>query len=180
MPARELVQDPGHHLGVGRDVGRGDVPIRPENDGDPLREAAREPFEFELGELLGIDGDAALGAAERDVHQSGLPGHDGGQAQDFVVVGVEMVADPAFAGPPRPVVLDAVPGEHLDAAVVHAHRNLHLHLAERPHENAPHVLLEVDQVGGALELAVDDGLPRHGARGSCGSGHRASVRIVRS
>src|SRR6059058_3546134 len=82
-----------------------------------------------------------------------------------VVIGVGVVANPPFAGTARAVVLDAVAGEHLDAAVVHPHRDLDLHLAERRYENAPHVVLEADEIGGAVELARDDGFPRHrGAR----------------
>src|SRR2546430_13337853 len=46
----------------------------------------------------------------------------------------------------------------------HADWDFHLDLAERSHEDAAHVVIEVDQVGGALELAIDDRLSRHRAR----------------
>src|SRR5437763_574311 len=76
---------------------------------------------------------------------------------------------------PRPVVLDAVPGEHLDPAVIHANGHFHLDLAERAHEDAPHVRVEIDEIGSALELTLDDGLPRHrGARRSAGCGQWTS------
>ena len=45
-----------------------------------LDELARELFELALGELLGVDGDAALGAAEGDVHHRRLPRHQRCQA----------------------------------------------------------------------------------------------------
>src|SRR5256885_11216544 len=74
---------------------------------------------------------------------------------------------------PYTTLFRSVAREHLDPAVVHAYRDFHLDLAERPLEDTPHVVIEVDQVGGALELAVDDRLSRHGARGS----DRKSTRL---
>src|SRR5438034_1101099 len=114
---------------------------------------------------------AALGPAEGNVHERGLPRHDGGQSQHLVVVGLRVVADAALARPPCAVVLDAVAGEHLDVAVVHPHRHLHLHFAERGEQDAPQVALEVDEVGGAVELAMGNGLARHRGTG----GDRKSV-----
>src|SRR5213592_1166453 len=93
VPARVLVEDPGHDLRVGGDVGRWNVAVRPEHDGNALREAAGEALQLELGELLGIHGDAALRAAERDVHERGLPRHDGREAQHLVVVRYHPEAD---------------------------------------------------------------------------------------
>ena len=171
MATRVLVENPGHHLGVRGDVGCRYVAIGTEHDGDALREAAGEPLELELGEPLGVYRDAALGAAERNVHERGLPRHDRRQAEHLVMVCIGVVADPSLARASRAVVLDAVAGKDLDAPVVHADRHLHLHLAKWSHEDMPHVLVEVDQVGCALELAVDDRLPRHDARGSSGGGH---------
>src|SRR6185437_10757645 len=75
LAARVLVEDPRHDLRVCIDVGRGDVAIGPEHDRYPLRESPGEPLEFELGELLGVDGVAPPRAAERNVHQRGLPRH---------------------------------------------------------------------------------------------------------
>ncbi len=179
LAARVFVENPGHHLRVGVDVGGGDVAVGPEHDGDALREPARQSFELELGQLLRIDGDAALGAPERNVHERGLPGHDRRETQDLVVIGFRVIADPALAaalaGPARAVVLDAIAGEHLDPSVVHAHRHLDLHLAEWRHQDLPHVAFEVDQVGGALELVLDDRPAGHrrttGAQGRFGFSH---------
>ena len=178
VAARVLVQDPGHHLGVGVHVRRRDVAVRPEHDGDALREAPGEALQLELGELLRVHRHAALRAAERDVHQRRLPCHDRREAQHLVVIRLGVVADPPLAWSARAVVLDAVPGEHLDAAVVHPHRHLDLDLAERGHQDAAHVLLEVDEVGGAVELTLDDGPPRHRAgTGGCGQGTSLLVRV---
>ena len=174
VAARIFVQDPRHHLRVGVDVGRGDVAVGAQHDGDALGEAAGEPLELEVREPPRIYRDAALRPPEGDVHQGRLPRHDGRQAEDLVVVRLGMVADAALARAAGAVVLDPVPGEHLDAPVVHPHRDLDLHLPERRHENAAHVVFEVDEVGGAVELAHDDGFPRHrrtrGAGGAVGRG----------
>src|SRR5207244_13371800 len=126
-----------------------------------LGEPPGPALELELGELLRVDGDAALRATERDVHERGLPRHDRSKAEHLVVIGVGVIADPPLAGAARAVVLDAVAGEHFDAAVVHPHRDLDLHFAKRRPENAAHVASGADGIGGAIELARDDGLPRH-------------------
>src|SRR2546425_7966058 len=52
----------------------------------------------------------------------------------------------------------------------------HLHLAERAHQDTAHVLVQANEVGGALELALDDRLARHRraggrAAGAAGCGH---------
>src|SRR5207237_10722110 len=85
VTTRVLVQDPGHHLRVGVHVRRGDVAVGPQHDGDALGEAPGEALELELGELLRVDGDAALGTAERNVHALGLPPHYRGERVLLVV-----------------------------------------------------------------------------------------------
>src|SRR5881396_3502584 len=177
VAARVLVQDPRHHLCVGVHVGRRDIAVGAEHNGDALGEAPGEALELELGEFLRVHRHAALGAAEGDVHQRRLPRHDRREAQHFVVVRIGMVADPPFAGTARPVVLDAIAREHLDTAVIHPHGNLDLHLAEGGHEDAAHVAFQTDEIGGAVELARNDGLPRHRAAGSGGSSHGTSELV---
>src|SRR5882762_999955 len=179
VAAGVFVEDPGHHLRVGGDVRRRNVAVRPEHDGNALREAAREALQLEFRELLRIHGHAALRAAERDVHERRFPRHDGGETQYLVVVRLGMVADSPLTGAARAVVLDPKAREHLDPSVVRADWNFHLDFAERPHEDTPHVLIEVDQVGGALELAVDDRLSGHRARGQRSSYWLTRRRLAR-
>ena len=50
-----LVHDPGHHLGVGADVGRGDVLVRADEVVDLLDEPPRDPFDLGSGELVRVD-----------------------------------------------------------------------------------------------------------------------------
>src|SRR5207248_11205597 len=116
-----------------------------------------------------------LGTAEAEFSERLLPCPAGREALRLLVVGARVVPDAACAGTARPVVLDAVPGEHLDPAVIHANGLFHLDLAERAHEDAPDVRVEIDEIGSALELTLDDGLPRHrGARRSAGCGQWTS------
>jgi len=152
MPARVFVEQPSHHLGVGVHVGCGDVTVGTEHDGDPLGETSREPLQLEPAQLPGVDRHAAFGAAEGNVEQGRLPRHDRGETQDLVLVGVRVVADAAFARPARSVVLNAVSGEHLDAPVVHPHGDLDRHLAERLQQDAAHVRVQIDQIGGPREM----------------------------
>ena len=73
---------------------------------------------------LRIDVDAALGAAERQVGERGLPGHRRGQGADPVEVDLGVVAQAALVGAARAVVLHPVGREDPQAAVVHPHRHL--------------------------------------------------------
>ncbi len=175
LAARVFIEDPGHHLRIGVHIGSGNIPVGAKHDRDPLREPASEPLELELRELLGIDRDAALRAAEGDIHQRRLPRHDRREPEHFVVIGLGVVANAPFARTAGAIVLNAIAGEDLDPPVIHPHRHLDLHLAERRHEDFSHVRFEVDQVGGAIELTLNDRAPGHrrttGSRGLVSLGH---------
>src|SRR5512141_173177 len=116
----ELVEHPEHVLGVGHDVGGGDVAEGADVLGQDPDPAAAETLLLALAEVMRVANDAALAAAERDVHDGALPGHPHRQGADRVdrLLGGE--ADAALAGPAGIVVLAAEAVEHADAAVVHA------------------------------------------------------------
>src|SRR5439155_10253921 len=103
-------------------------------------------------------------------HHDRLRPDDGGATEHLleIVLGMEAVAP--YAGAARAVVLDAIAGEHLDPSIIHADRNLDLHFAEGGHEDLPHVRFEIDEVGGPVELALDDGSPGHGRSSGTGRG----------
>ena len=65
-----------------------------------------------------------------------------------------MVADPALGRPAAQVVLDAVAGEHLDAPVVHLHREVDGQLAARLAQHAAKTGIEVESFGGEIELPL--------------------------
>ena len=78
------VHDPGHRLLVGVHVGRGNILFRADELDDLGCVAARHALQFALAHLFGIADDAALGAAERNIHDRALPGHPAGQRAHFV------------------------------------------------------------------------------------------------
>ena len=95
------VHDPGHHLLIGIDVGRGHVAFRSDEVDDLGGVAAGELFELGVGEHVGIADDAALAAAERDVDHGAFPGHPGGERAHFVEGDVGGEANAAFGGTAR-------------------------------------------------------------------------------
>ena len=107
-----------------------------------------------------IADDAALAAAERDVRDGALPRHPRGERGDLVERDAGMVADAAFRGPERDVVLHAIAGEDLDGAAVHLHRTRHDDLALGVREDFPDAALEVQQAGRFVELLEHRGEER--------------------
>ena len=75
-------------------------------------------------ELVGRAVDAALGAAERDAGDRGLPGHQRGERAHLVDVDLGVEADPALVGAAGAVVLDPVAGVDVDLAVGELDRDL--------------------------------------------------------
>ena len=69
---------------------------------------------------------------------------------------VLVVADAALGGPAAEVVLDAVAGEDLDAAVVHVDREVDGQLAARLAQDAAEAGVEIEAVGGQVELPLCD------------------------
>src|SRR5580765_3604232 len=67
-----------------------------------------------------------------------------------------MKADAALRRPARHVVRDAVPDEHLVAAVVHAHRDAHREAALGRAQDRAHALVELEPVGGLVEVMLSD------------------------
>ena len=123
------VHHPGHGLGVGADVGGGDVPVGAEDVVDDADEAPGQALQLRRRQRRGVDLDAALGPAEREVDQGRLPRHQRRQRPDLVEVGVGVVADAALVGPPGAVVLHPVAPGHDQLAVVQGQGDLGLDLA---------------------------------------------------
>ena len=161
---RDRVHEPGHDLGVGPDVGRGDVAVRP----DDRLQLGREPAGHGL-QLLGahrarIARHAALRAAERHVDERALPGHPHREGADVVQVGLGVEPQPALGRAAGDVVLDAEAGEHADRSVVELHRELDDELALGDPEDLAQAGLDVEVRGGGVVLGLG-GSERAGARG---------------
>jgi hypothetical protein len=118
------VHHPRHDLRVGVDVRRRDVLGGPDDDADLAGVAAGDLLEFVQGQLLGIDPDAALGAAIRNVDCSVLDGHPCRERQDFFQRHVLVVAHATLARSARQVVLHPVALEVANLAVVHLDRDV--------------------------------------------------------
>jgi hypothetical protein len=69
-------------------------------------------------------------------------------------------------------VLDAMPGEDLDVAVVEGDREVDGQLALRDAKDAPHAVIEVELVGGVVELRLGDCPDVRCLRHRVGAGHQ--------
>ena len=148
------VHHPAHDFFVGADVGGGDIGVRPEEVDHFLHVAAGEVLEFGGGKLVGVDHDAALGAAVGEADERAFPAHPHGEGGDFADGDALVETDAALGGTGGEVVLDAVAFEDGDAAVVAFD-------GEGDGETAAGILgavadglREADGVGGLVELAA--------------------------
>ena len=112
------VHDPGHDLSVRAQVGSRNILVRPDHADDFHRVATGQPLDFRARELRGIDAHAPFGAAEGEVHQGALPGHPHRERRDFAQVDVLVIADPSLGRAHRQDVLDSIPEDGFDIAVV--------------------------------------------------------------
>ena len=69
------VHDPRHRLRVGAHVGRRDVVVGADVRAERVGEAARDALQLGARDRVRVELDAALAAAERQVHERALPRH---------------------------------------------------------------------------------------------------------
>ena len=150
------VHHPDHGLGVGAHVGGGDVILGADVGAEVVGEAAGDPLELRLRVVLGVDPDAALGAAEGDIEQCALVGHERGERLYLGQRHMVAVADAALVGPQDVVVLDAVAGEELDRAVIHADGEVDDDLVLGLAQDEPHALGRRDLLERRAELVEVD------------------------
>ena len=117
---RDGVHDPTHDLGVGVDVGSGDVAVGSDHGTNGKGVAPGESFEFAAREGGGVNAHASLGTAVGDVHHGALDRHVRRQRGDLIGVHALVETDPTLARTTRGVVLNAPAGVHLDVARVHS------------------------------------------------------------
>ena len=81
---------------------------------------------------------------------------------------------PPLPGAATDVVLDAVAGEDLHVAVIHGDREVDGELALRDPQHATHPVVEVELLGGVVELGLGDGPDVRGLRHRVLAGHQVS------
>ena len=124
--------------------------------------------------VLGIDDHAALGAAERQAHHGGLPGHEHGQRASVGEGHRGVIAQAALGGSAGDVVLDAEARVHPETAVVHLHREVHDQLALDVPQHRGQGGIEVELPGCGVEMVLGDGQRRAALHGR-GHGHTLSL-----
>src|SRR5262249_17473068 len=107
----------------------------------------------------------ALAAAERQIHDGRLPGHPRRERAHGVDRFVGMKTDAAFRRPARVVVLHAEPLEHLHVAVIHADGERDVQLADGFAKHGAKSGIEIEKLGGGVELMLGDGERIQRARG---------------
>ena len=113
------IHHPRHDLRVGVHVGCWNILHRSDDDADLAGVAAGETLKLLLRQLLGIDANAALGAAVGQIDRGRLHSHPGRKRHHFFEGHLRMVTDTALAGASCEVVLDAKALEMAHGAVVH-------------------------------------------------------------
>ena len=106
-----------------------------------------------------------------------LPGHPHRERLDLVEAHVLVVADAALGRPAPEVVLDAIAREHPDRAVVHLHGEVDRQLTAGLAQDAAHALVEVEPLGGQIELLLGD-RPRIDVGGNVLGGHGSVAFLV--
>src|SRR5262249_46368896 len=136
--------------------GRRNVARRPEHLLDLVHERARDPLELGLLELVGRTVHPALGAAERNARDGGLPRHQLSQRAHLVEVDLRAEPDRALVRPARAVVLHAIARVGVNAPVGERYRDLNLHLAVRGAEHLRNVVRNRQPLSRRAEVAIDD------------------------
>ena len=150
----DRVHDPGHDLGVGAHVGRGDVLLGPDQDRDLRGVAPGQVLELTLCELVWVDRHRPLRSAVGQADRGAFPGHEHRERLDEVEVDVRVIADAALGRAPADVVLHAPAGEHPDRAVVHVHREVHGQLAFDLAQASTRVVGKADDVRRGVEATL--------------------------
>jgi len=98
--------------------------IRPDDDADLAGVAPRQPLQLLARQLLRIDPDASLGAAERQVDIGVFHTHPGRQRHHLLECDLGVVTHASFAWAACQAVLHPVAFVVGDAAVVHLDRHI--------------------------------------------------------
>ena len=123
---RVLVHHPGHHLGIGADVGSRHVLVGADQREDLGRVTTGDPLELLRCVGAWVDRHPTLGSAEREVHECALERHAGGQRDDLITAHLGVIADATLCWASGRVVVHPPAGRVTSGAVGpgERHRNL--------------------------------------------------------
>src|ERR1051326_1141755 len=110
------VHEPSHSRLVGVHIGSGNVLLRSDEIEQLCCVTPRHALELTHGHLLRVTDDAALGAAEWNIHHCALPCHPRRQRANFVDVHVRRITDAALCWTTSKVMLHAKALKNLNAA----------------------------------------------------------------
>src|SRR5439155_22070115 len=118
---------------------------------------AGEAFELVLGELVWIANNPPFRSTERKIDDGALPSHPGSQSFHLIKSDLGVIANAAFAGTSRAVVLHAESVELVNCAAVHLDGQRTRQRLPRAAEPFAHARLQAPLFGGGIERAVPNG-----------------------
>lgn len=92
------IEDPGHVLGIGPDIGCHNIDFRPDEGCDFLGEATRQSLLLGHAEFAGVASDAAFAPAIGKAHEGTFPVHPHCEGGNFTDVDLGVKAEAAFDG----------------------------------------------------------------------------------
>ena len=145
------IHHPRHGLFVSVHIRSRDIFLRADEFHQFRGVAAGHAFELALRHFVRIANYAALGAAERNIHDCALPGHPTGKGADFIERDIGRVAHAAFGGATGNGVLYPESGEDFELAVVHGDRNVNDEFAVGILQDFPYAFIEVELLRGKVK-----------------------------
>ena len=150
------IHHPGHRLGICRYIRSRNVSLRSQNGHDFVGESPRQPLQFGSRHPLRVADHSAFRAAVRNVHRRRLPRHPRSQRLHLVQREIRMVANAPLRRSSSHVVLHAIPGENLYLAVIQLDGNGDFHHSLGGAQNLPQSRVDLQKLGGHIELHLSD------------------------
>ena len=152
FPGGVGVENPGHVLGGGANVGGHDIDLRPDKGGHFLGEAPGQAFLLPHAHGAGVTGDAAFSSAVGKSHEGTFPVHPHRESSDLANVDIGVETKAPLHGATGEVVLNAVAEEDLGAAIVHGDGQGDGNEALGPFATLADSGIEFEKIGDAIEL----------------------------
>ena len=148
---RIFADHPRHLALPGGDIGRGHVAIRPEDLRHRAHIAARDALLFHGGEIVRVDRDPTLAAAEGQAHQRAFHAHQEGQRLDLVETDRLVEADAALGRPERGIIAAAPGFQRHGRPIVAPQVDRCRERFDRVLEMRDHLFVEAEEFGGTVQ-----------------------------